>query len=331
MRPRLSTLARVLFAVAVTGYVLWKSEPAAVGNTLRGTSWGWVLAAVALVLADRLLMAQRWIALLAPVETGARPPLGTLVRIFFVSTFLGTFLPASVGGDAVRAWSLKRDGVPGAQSLASVLMDRLLGVISIVLCAAAGLALVPDLLHDRHVGWALAAATAGCIVAVAVVFSNRLDDAVRGWLGRAPRGRVLGAFGRLLTALQTYRRHHALLLLVLTASVGVQLLRIMQAWMLGRSLGIDIPLVAYLVAIPAILLLMLLPITINGLGVSQWAFVFAFARFGVGRPPAFALSVLFVALGLVGNLPGALLYATRRGSRRTVPGDGPRLGGSGRI
>ena len=29
------------------------------------------------------------------------------MRIFFVSTFVGTFLPASVGGDAVRAFSLR--------------------------------------------------------------------------------------------------------------------------------------------------------------------------------------------------------------------------------
>ena len=55
---------------------------------------------------------------------------------------------------------------------------------------------------------------------------------------------------------------------------------------------------------------MLLPITVNGIGTSQAAFVWCFGATGVGRPEAFALSVLFVALGIVGNLPGGLLYAT---------------------
>jgi hypothetical protein len=55
---------------------------------------------------------------------------------------------------------------------------------------------------------------------------------------------------------------------------------------------------------------MLLPITVNGIGTSQAAFVWFFARAGVDAAPAFALSVLFVALGVVGNLPGAVLYAT---------------------
>jgi hypothetical protein len=34
----------------------------------------------------------------------------------------------------------------------------------------------------------------------------------------------------------------------------------------------------------------------------------------VSTPSAFALSVLFVALGVVGNLPGAVLYVWRRPS-----------------
>jgi len=50
-------------------------------------------------------------------------------------------------------------------------------------------------------------------------------------------------------------------------------------------------------------------VTFNGIGTSQAAFVWFFARAGVPAAAAFALSVLFVALGIVGNLPGGILYA----------------------
>ena len=63
---------------------------------------------------------------------------------------------------------------------------------------------------------------------------------------------------------------------------------------------------------------MLLPITMNGIGTSQAAFVWCFGAMGVGRPEAFALSVLFVALGIVGNLPGGLLYASGGVARQTA-------------
>ena len=98
---------------------------------------------------------------------------------------------------------------------------------------------------------------------------------------------------------------------MLAASVGVQVLRVIQAWFLGVGARHRArrcrPTSS---SIPVILLIMLLPITINGIGTSQAAFIWCFGAVGVGRPEAFALSVLFVALGVVGNLPGGLLYAT---------------------
>jgi hypothetical protein len=72
-----------------------------------------------------------------------------------------------------------------------------------------------------------------------------------------------------------------------------------------------LPFTVYLAFVPLILLVMLLPISIYGLGTSQLAFAALFARAGVPAGDAVALSLLFVGLGIVGNLPGALLYVTR--------------------
>jgi glycosyltransferase 2 family protein len=92
-------------------------------------------------------------------------------------------------------------------------------------------------------------------------------------------------------------------------------IRIFQAWLLGLSLGITAGLGAYFAFIPIILLVMLLPITFNGMGTGNLAFWWAFQRAGVTEADAFALSVLFIGLGVVGNLPGAVLYATGRDLR----------------
>ncbi len=243
-----------------------------------------------------------------------------MLRIFFVSTFLGTFLVQSIGSDAVRTWSLARAGAPASQALASVLLDRLLGVASILVAAVLGAALAPYVLSEPAVSWAFAAATAGCLVALLFVFSARVDGLVRRLVSSLRAGRIRDQIYRLLDALQAYRGAHGLLAGVLLASIGVQILRILQAWLLGRSLGLDASLTSYFAFIPIILLVMLLPITVNGFGVSQWAFVWTFTRIGVSDAHALALSILFVALGIVGNLPGGLLYAFgRRGPGLTSP------------
>jgi glycosyltransferase 2 family protein len=301
--------ARLLVAAGLFAALLYYANPAEVGRTLAGADWRWVGAAAALVLIDRTLMAWRWIALLAPIQHGTRPPVAALLRIFFVTTFIGTFLP-SVGGDAVRAWRLARAGVASHESFASVLMDRLLGVIAILIAAAAGLAVAPDLLGHRAVWIGLALAVAGCAAGMAVVYSTRAGRALLDLVTRVVgSGRIHRGVDQLFAALRAYRGRHGLLTAVLAGSLAVQIIRILQAWLLGLALGIAAGPAAYFAFIPIILLVLLLPFPGNGIGSSQAAFMWTFGLIGVAADQAFALSVLFIGLGIVGNVPGAFIYA----------------------
>jgi uncharacterized protein (TIRG00374 family) len=229
-----------------------------------------------------------------------------------VSTFLGTFLPASVGGDAVRAYGLAQLRVPAAAAVASVLMDRLLGVLSIAIVGVAGLLLAPaqgDLIATWAIAVSLTIAAAACTVGAAVVFSEGTATLAQRVAKRLPFAFARAVAAELTQATRAYAPFHGELLNVLTGSVAVQILRVLQAWCLGRALGIDAPAATYFAFVPLILLVMLLPVSINGIGTSQAAFVWFFGRAGVPGADAFALSVLFLALGVVGNLPGGLLYA----------------------
>jgi len=299
---------RLLIAAGLTGYILWKSHPREVLAAAAGADFRPMLWAVVLVLADRSLMAYRWIMLLCTID---RPALWPLMRIFFVSTFVGTFLPASVGADAVRAYGLSRLDVAGADAVSSVFMDRMLGVASLLLMALAGLVIARGLSSNVTILTALAAGGAACLFTLLLIFSERVSTAVAALLRSGP-GRLADVGERLLAALRRYSAHHAALFNVLLSSVAVQIIRVVQAYFLGVGLGIAAPLEAYFAFVPIILLVMLLPVTFNGIGTSQAAFVWFFARAGVASGPAFALSVLFVALGIVGNLPGGLLYVFGR-------------------
>ncbi len=302
-------VVRLTVAVGLTAVILWKIDARAAGAALAAADWRWLSAAVALVFVDRALNAYRWLVLLRPLAAGAALRLSDVLRVFFVSTFVGTFLPGSIGGDAVRAVALSRHGVTMADSVASVFVDRLLGTLSILLIAASAVWFappsIPDWLAPLTVGLAVAAAA----VVVAGLFSDRVERVATGLLARFTRGKLHKGGASLLHSLRRYAHSTGALWNVLASSAAVQGLRIVQAWMLGLSLGIDPGLTAYLVSIPVILVVMLLPISISGIGTSQAAFVWLFGAAGVTSADAFALSVMFVALGAVGNLPGGILYA----------------------
>jgi uncharacterized protein (TIRG00374 family) len=304
-------LVRIAVAAGLTVFVLWQSHPRAVAQALADAGWWPIALAISLVLIDRTLMAYRWIVLLCIVDPAERPRLPAVIRIFFVSTFVGTFLPASVGGDAVRAYSIAKLNVGGGDAVASVLMDRMIGVASILAMATIGLVLARDLAENRTIVAALGVAGAACAFTLALVFSRRTAVFVSGIVSRLPRP-IAQAAQPLVASMRRYAAYRQELVNVLACSVAVQFLRVLQAYYLGRGLGIDAPLQAYLAFIPLILLVMLLPVTFNGIGTSQAAFVWFFSRAGVPAASAFALSVLFVALGVVGNLPGGILYLSGR-------------------
>ena len=308
---RWGAILRLTVAVALVVYFFAKSDPRAVIQAFSQLAAAPLLIVIVLVIADRALMAYRWFVLLRPLERERLPLFGVILETFFVSTFLGTFLPGSIGGDAVRAYSLSTYGVPIGDSIASVFVDRMLGILSLLLMALLSVSLARDLVSDLAVLAGLAAASAACLVAGMLVFSDRTETAFEGLLARVPRESIRRVPAQFLSSIRRYAHHRSALVVVLAASIAVQILRIVQAYYLGIALGLAPALSIYFAFVPLILLVMLLPVTVNGIGTSQAAFVWLFAR--VGTPPheAFALSVLFVALQIVGNIPGAVFVITK--------------------
>jgi uncharacterized protein (TIRG00374 family) len=295
-------VARLVVGLGLTALALYLANPASVLKAAAMARPGWIAAAILLVIPDRALMAYRWLVLLRPFEAARRLPRTVILRVFFVSTFVGTFLP-SVGGDAARAVSLARHGVSVADAAASVFMDRLAGVWSLLLLALAGLALVDAAIRsDTTVLVTVILAAVVCACAALVVGSDRVAAIVTGAISLMPFAAAQRVAQRLLESVRRYRNHRTVLVNVTIGSVAVQIIRALQSYCIGRGL-------VYIALIPVILLVMLVPVTINGIGTSQLAFVWLFGRVGVPSPQAFALSVIAVSLGIVGNLPGGIIYA----------------------
>ena len=99
------TGVRVVITVAIFAFILRDLDWRAAGIALTRLSTAALLAYLLLIAADRLLMLARWVILM---RMTTRVPASELARIFFISSFVGSFLPAGVGGDAARAISVTR-------------------------------------------------------------------------------------------------------------------------------------------------------------------------------------------------------------------------------
>jgi uncharacterized membrane protein YbhN (UPF0104 family) len=303
-----STWARGLITAAILAWMATRIDMAAALRALVTVHPLAVAAVLALVAFDRLVMIWRWVSLLR--ATGAPVDTPTAARIFLVSSFVGGFLPAGVGGDAARAWALSRHTDRRSEAVASVAVDRVLGVVALALLGGLGALLWSTRVPPELRQWVYAAAGA-CLVASGLAL---WADVLAAWLLRGPlRHQWVGRMTwRLAEAMGEYRSQPRVLLGVLGLSVLVQVLRVLQAWGLGLGLGLDVPLTYYFVFMPIGLLMLLLPISVSGFGVPQGIIVWLLRPVGVDPATAFALSTLIVLSGIAGNLPGAWLYLRPR-------------------
>jgi glycosyltransferase 2 family protein len=299
--------AEAVVSAVVLGLLLRWAGLHGVAHTLRGTDLAWFVPAVALSVATVPAMALRWQMLLAAKEVSVS--LGWLTRTYFVALFAGQFLPAAIGGDAVRVVELGRLTHDAPEALASVLIDRLVGLLSLV-----GLAVVAVLVSGAgsRPGVVLAEAAFGIAAAGALVllFSSRLRGAVARWLEPRAEGRRLAVGQRFYDALHAYRAHRRTLAAVGVLALAVQAARVGVIWMLVRALGLHVPDSVVLLAGPVVFAALALPVSLNGIGVREAVFVY-FLHGHATRPEAIALGLAFFAVGTLTALGGAAVLVVR--------------------
>ncbi len=303
-----SSWIRAIVTIAILAYLARRIDMGAAASALVGLNLASAALVLILIAVDRGVMIVRWLLLLRASRTAIATK--SAVWIYLVSSFVGSFLPAGVGGDAVRAYTLGQRTADTSEAIASVAVDRVMGMLSIALVGIAGIIAWAGRFDPglRQLGVVMAgfavAATAGLFWADRLLRTALPDD----WHDSRHGRRLL----RLADALARYRDRRGTILLVLGLSIGVQALRVLEAYVLGRGLGIDVAFAYYLVFMPVGLLVLLLPISVSGFGLPQGVIVWLLAPQGVAEADAFALSTLIVLSGLVGNLPGALLYVRAR-------------------
>ena len=215
-------IARLAITVAILAILAMGIDMGLAARALATIDLSDLALVLGLVAIDRAVMILRWILLLR--ASGNAISTADAIRLFLVSSFVGSFLPAGVGGDAARAYGLARETTTGSEALASVAVDRLLGVLSLVLMAVVGvLAWTPEGRSDWRIALAIAAVAVACM---AVFWAN---EWLR-WVIPAQRHerfftrRVL----RLTDAVSRYRDRRGVLVHVMAWSIVVQLLRITQ-------------------------------------------------------------------------------------------------------
>ena len=315
MRGKLVNLLKVFVSIGLVAWAFAKIDLKQVSAQLGAANLWLVLAALALFEGAIIINGVKWQVLLR--AQGVRVPFGALLQFLFTGFFFNNFLPANVGGDVIRGYGLARYTDRAADAAVSVVVDRIIGLIAYMSSAFVAAIVVANLRGGQglqKLEWVAFVALLALLVAFATLLSRR----VRAIMSRLFTSRWLSPlaplWNRISGAFDAYRFQYRALAL----AFGLGLLGIVCTtfvnWLLSQSMGGLMPLMTILLLNPLIALVLMLPISIGGIGVSQAAYPFFYGLAGVPPSHALAVSLLMQAVVILGSLPGAFFWL--RGRRR---------------
>ena len=308
-------LLKLLFSVAL---ILWITHDIALDAVLAvmASSNASLLAlAFSLFFVGYVITAFRWRTLIR--IQGGDAPIFFLVRSFMVALFFNNFLPSTVGGDVVRMYDSWRLGNSKSDAVTVVLVDRLLGVI-VLLCFAL-LALLFDEVVAGKVPFITAwvvAALGGLAMAAWVIL--RIPASYPEAFASEHGGisaRIAGILTKALRSFQAYRHAQSAVLRALVLSVLLQINVVVHFVLLARAVGITVPLESMFLIIPVAVFIMMLPISINAIGVREAIFVFLFSLYAVESVQALAFAWIAYCFILLQGILGGIVFALRRERR----------------
>jgi len=305
---------RSLLSVALLFFVASRVNWRDLGSVLVGIDWRWALLAFLFTGTLIAALALRWQVFLQ--QQRIELPFLETLSLTWAGQFFNSFLPGSTGGDVFKIYQVCRR-VPDrkAAAVASVLIDRLSALVALLVLAGVAFVMEPAPLRalagDRFAHFNAFWIAAALVLIVAVVLIVRHIIVAQEWGRRLQR-----------TIVATVRgiRPNAAVAFALFLAFAIHLLNFLTTFFLARSLGVAITCFQVLLMMPVVLLLVMLPVTINGHGLRELLLIAYFTQLGVHlgqrtdigfREVAVALSLLMVANDLLWSLPGGLQYLAR--------------------
>lgn len=302
-------IVKIGLSLALFAYVVAKVSPGNVWAVVRRADPDYLGAAAALFVVSNFIGSWLWGRLLR--AQGVRISYSRAAAYYFVGLFFNNFLPSNIGGDIARISDASKHAPSVSPVFSATLMDRLLGVVAILLLAV--IASVAALDHVK-----LYAIYGGIVIVFLLSLGLFFSIFHRGvlkafeWPFRVLHlSKVEEAIGRILDDLHGFRNERAALRAAFLASTLVQVSRIYVHYLVGVSLGVRLAAGYYFLFVPVLAALVSLPISMNGLGIREGASVVLFQMAGLTREQAFTIPFVTYLMSVVISLLGGFIFVTR--------------------
>lgn len=275
-RQTIARTAGSLLAVILLLVLLKEESGEDITSALKNISLSYLFAGILVMLVSRLFVVARWHILLRSAEIEI--PFWRTAMLTFTGLFASNFLPTTIGGDVVRLAGAMQLGYDRAICLASMVADRLIGMVGMAITLPLGLIPIMSLGSNGVQA-----------VSFTSLFQNGFDFLKR-------------TFGTFVI----WFKKPAALFTSLLFTFGNMLFIFLAVYLLILGMGKHVPfwLIAGLWSFTYFVTL--IPISVNGYGIQELSLTFLLSKFGgLSHSESLAIAVLVRILFIATSLPGA--------------------------
>lgn len=298
----LKLIVKILITVAILVIIARNIDLSGVLGVVRGMQPEYLLLALVMQLLSAALASYRWYLIMRRLKFEQGPLF--YLKSYLKGSFFNQALPGGIGGDAYRVLECAKLGNGKKAAFYGVLLDRLLGLIGLLLLNLLANMAYPDLLPAAifHI---LNTIALGGIAAVVVFAMLGKIDRFAGYKFTRHLHEISADMRRVYHDPKAIGLHSVI-------SVLIHFISMLAVFFIGTGVGLHYGLLTFLVLVPPVMLLTIAPISLAGWGVREGGMIGLFLLVGADKTLVLSMSVLYGLVLLAASLPGLLLFLMSR-------------------
>lgn len=248
-------------------------------------------------------------------------PLYHLILLYLVGYFFNNFLPSNVGGDVARGAILGKQIKNASDSFGSVFLERFTGLLGLLILACVVFLFNMRLIRNPSIGVFLFVFLGSFVLLAFLLLSERSRKLFSAILDVYPLRLVKGRLMKFLDTIYYFRNRPMVLTQAMLVSFLFHFMTVVNTLVVCLALDIPVRILDLATIVPIILIIAVIPISLNGIGIWEGSFVYFFSIIGVAPAAALSIALVLRAKSIVVSLLGgvSLLLLNR------LPGAGPHL------
>lgn len=234
-----------------------------------------------------------------------------LFRWTMTGLFLNNFLPGGLGGDAFRLYSSTRNSEKIEYSASTIVYERILSYGALVIMGLVSLVFRGQFFDDR-LFWILLGIV---FLGIVSIFLIPVIPGIRKLIDWMSQRYSIIKKARLIDWFDSFRfkvHHMGELVIISLISFLIQFMDICAYFLVAKALWLPVQFSELFLFVPLLNLAILIPLSVNGIGIRETVFVFFSSMWNISQADAVAFSITIFSLNLIGSLIGGPMYWMER-------------------